>query len=362
MDLERARHVVARQGCEVLLALAPSNVQALTGVYFPTHRIIPERWIVAILPASSGQPTLVCSDFDAPASVPPGWRLVTYPTDGDPVQVFGSLPEVRAAARVAADTDASASQLRRVEDLLGPVADASGVLRNVRAVKDDREVEHMRNAARATRAAVLEALAAATPGVDEWTLATAIRARLVGAGAECIPFLVVGGRAAAADAHPAPRRGAALRPGDVLRIDVGGSFEGWLSDLAWTVAVGWAADPVRHAYRAAVACLNDLIELCRPGIAGYRLYASAVERLRRHGLRLAAPHVGHGIGLGVHDAPALSSQSAEEVQEGNVICLEVVTVQGGYRVHVEETVWVTRSGSLLLSDPPAPSELPEILS
>ncbi|MBX6351483.1 MAG: aminopeptidase P family protein [Clostridia bacterium] len=360
MDLERARHEIARHGCEVLLALAPWNVQALTGVYFPTHRIIPERWIVAVVPASSGEPTLVCSDFDAPRSLPSGWRLVPYPTDGDPVEVLGSLPEVRAAARVAADAEAPASHIRRVEDLLGRVADASDVLRDIRAVKDDREVEHMRKAARGTRRAVLEALAAARPGVDEWALATAIRARLVGAGAECVPFLVLGGRAAAEDAHPTPRQGAALRSGDVLRIDVGGSFEGWLTDLAWTAAVGQAADSARRAYRIAVSCLNDLIDLCRPGIAGHELYASAAERLRRQGLRLAAPHVGHGIGLGVHDAPALSSQSAEVVQEGNVICLEVVTVQGGYRVHVEETVWVTRSGCVLLSDPAAPPELPEI--
>src|SRR5690606_35637028 len=107
--------------------------------------------------------------------------------------------------------------------------DASEWALGVRAVKLTGEIELIEESARITERAILDGIAHARIGMSEAEIARTVAASMVAAGA-APRFVVVtsGERSALADAHATQRQ---LRPGDLLRFDVGGVYEGYWSDL-----------------------------------------------------------------------------------------------------------------------------------
>lgn len=360
MDLNVAREDLRAQGIDALVAIAPESVQALSGVHYPMHRLLPERWIVAVVPAM-GQPWLSVTEFDAPKSSLESWETVLRKNDRDGASTLCHELRERRLRRVAIDLGTcTAAQARRVRECLdGEVVDGSSLIRRLRSIKDENEIELLREAAVKTREATLTALSSGLEGSTYADVARRIRLELVRNGSEAPAFVVIGSNQMAEVAHPVASDEAVMR-GQLVRCDVGGWFGGWASDLAWTFGVGPVSESVRSVYSALRQALQDVTSSLRPGAMASAVYQQAVRSLDEVGLTLAVPHVGHGIGLGVHDGPALSPTSQDELEPGNVICVELVTIHAGDRFHLEETIAITDSGRTYLSSPLAPEQLPRV--
>lgn len=355
MDLDRIRFTVHNHGVDALVALGPENVQALTGCFLPMHRLIPERWVAACI-GDTGTPVIIASAFDATSIDVEGWQIQPHHgTERSAVDVLRTWLGQRKGALDLASCTAAQAEAVGIKD------DASPLLRELRAVKEPEEIAALRIAARATREAELRTISEPVTGVTEAELAQRLRTELAKGGAEATAFVVLGGRRTALVSHPRPSAQDRFTRGDVIRIDAGGWFGGWVSDLGLTVAAGAAPDESARAYSAVHTALTHLIEACHPGADAGDLFRSVERELALSGLSLAAPHVGHGIGLGVHDAPTLSAASHDRLAAGHVVCVEIVVVQEPFRLHLEETVVVTSSGPDLLSDPPIVAPIPIIV-
>jgi len=243
---------------------------------------------------------------------------------------------------------------RRWADVLAPVelVATSGVVEGLRVVKDPGEQARMARAAAIADDALAEIRPMLGAGPTEAEVALALDTAMRRLGAEDRAFETIvasGPNAAKPHARPGAR---ALRRGDPVVIDFGAVFEGYRSDMTRTFCVGGPPggllgrmfEVVAAAQAAGVAAVGagvgaaEVDSACRTVIAEAG-WAEAFE----HG-------TGHGVGLDIHEAPAVGPGSTAILQLGAVVTVEpgvYLADVGGVRV--EDTVVVTEDGCRTLT-------------
>ncbi|WP_088348163.1 MULTISPECIES: Xaa-Pro peptidase family protein [Rhodomicrobium] len=229
---------------------------------------------------------------------------------------------------------------------------ADSIFRRCRAVKTEAEIERLRISARIAEQSIAAALEIAREGATERDLALAFHARTVLEGGMpvlgCIGF---GTRSAMTNVQPSDR---ALRPGEIIRFDVGGRYAHYRSDIARIGVLGEPSAKAAAYHRALQAGVRRACHILRPGLAVRDLFDAVVETVRREGLpHYRRTHVGHGIGLDGYDAPDLGPNSSETIEEGMVLCVETPYYElGAWGLQVEDMLVVRADGveSLMQTD------------
>ncbi|MGD9985380.1 M24 family metallopeptidase [Pseudonocardia sp.] len=224
-----------------------------------------------------------------------------------------------------------------------------GLTAGLRAVKDDVEVAALRTACAVADAALADLVAAGgiAAGRTEREVALDLDNRMRGHGASAPAFeTIMAAGAHSAIPHHRPTD-AALRRGDLVKIDFGALVDGYHSDTTRTFVIGPAAgwqrdlhDLVARAQRAGCAALA-------PGTAVATVDAAARDVVVAAGLGERFVHgLGHGVGLQIHEAPWLSSGGAGELVAGMVVTVEPgVYLEGRGGVRIEDTLAVLDAGS-----------------
>ncbi|WP_026873712.1 M24 family metallopeptidase [Inquilinus limosus] len=215
---------------------------------------------------------------------------------------------------------------------------ARGLLLRARSVKLPEEVELLARATEVAERSLMRALAAAKAGMTEWELAAAITHGIVSGGG--VPGFVVvtsGERSALADAYPSHRH---LRPGDLVRLDIGCTVDGYWADMARTAFVGTPDARVRRTFAAIDAGTRCAVEQVKAGMTAGDLFDRVVAEVRQRGLpEFERHHVGHGLGLECFEHPVLSPRSDAVLERGMVLCLEAPLYTLGWGgMMVEETL------------------------
>jgi Xaa-Pro aminopeptidase len=247
-----------------------------------------------------------------------------------------------------------------------------------RRSKNASEVEGVRRAqaaADAGMAAAAELLRTATPrdGVlvqdGEVLTSEAVRGRIrdvcAERGAPADDDIIVAGGAAGATGH---ENGTGPLPAGVpVIVDIWPRDErsGCYSDMTRTfVSGGEPAGDVARWHALAQTALERVYERLRPGVTGRELFAAAcdvfeeagelTQRTKREGetLRDGFFHsLGHGVGLEVHEEPALGRTGADNLVPGDVLAIEPGCYRNGYGgVRLEDLVLVTEDGHERLTD------------
>lgn len=233
--------------------------------------------------------------------------------------------------------------------------EADALLRELRAVKSEREVDLLRAAAQITEESVAHAVVDTHDGESESEVARRFLGALIERGA--LPETTVlgtGVRSALPNALPTTRE---LSIGDVLRLDVGCRFGHYVSDIARCVALGRSSEKHRDIYRALATGVEEAAALLRPGVAVSEIFAAATGAVRRHGIPdYQRTHCGHGIGIANYDIPHITANSPDVLEPGMVICVETPYYRlGDVGLQVEDTFLITHDGSERFTQ--APSEL-----
>jgi Xaa-Pro aminopeptidase len=223
----------------------------------------------------------------------------------------------------------------------------------LRAIKDDAEVEALRRAcAVADRAlAELAAEGALRPGRTELEVGRELDARMLTLGAEAPSFeTIVAAGANSAIPHHRPDA-TVLRDGDFLKLDFGATVDGYHSDMTRTLVLGHAADWQQEVYELVAAS-----QAAGRAALAVGTEVSAVDAASRDVIA-AAGHgehfthgLGHGVGLEVHEAPSVSAAGTGILAAGMAVTVEPgVYLPGHGGVRIEDTLIVTDDEPELLT-------------
>jgi Xaa-Pro aminopeptidase len=223
----------------------------------------------------------------------------------------------------------------------------AGLVEALRAVKDADEIEVIRRAS-ALSDEVFAALAQERfTGRTEQELAWWIERSFREGGAEGVSFTaVVGAGATAASPHAVPGS-TPIEPGVLVVVDAGCVLDGYCSDCTRTFAVGKLSERQHELYALCLEAQLAGLAAVAPGVDGRDADAASRSLIEAAGLGWAYGHgMGHGVGLQIHEAPALRPESTDVLEVENVVSVEpgIYIPDESVGVRIEDLVVVTEDG------------------
>jgi Xaa-Pro aminopeptidase len=238
--------------------------------------------------------------------------------------------------------------------------DVAEIFYRLRMVKDEKEIETLRLAAYATRKAIEDAFAISHAGTTEKEISKEIIKNLSDQGADEINWTSIETGARSMCLH-ALTSDVPLNIGDIVRVDCGALFRGYYSDVARTYAVGKPSKEQERIYRFMSIAEREVIKHMRPGVRCCDLYEMCKSILHQNDVTFNLPHIGHGLGVDLHDEPVLSPVNESILEENMVINVEPVCVEPNKATyHIEDLVRITKGDPEILTGQIASEQIPVI--
>ncbi|MEX2118314.1 MAG: Xaa-Pro peptidase family protein [Pirellulales bacterium] len=242
-----------------------------------------------------------------------------------------------------------ADKLRKVT-----VLPTSGLVENLRQIKDREEVAEITLAARQAERAFAVVRAGLRLDQTEKEVADELehQLRLFGArGSSFAPIVAVGPRAALPHARPGDAR---IGSAEFVLIDWGATARLYKSDLTRVLVTARISPKLERVYGLVLTAQRRAIEAIRPGVTGREVDAVARGIIADAGFGKYFGHgLGHGVGLDIHEAPRLSVANDSPLKAGMVVTVEPgIYLPGWGGVRIEDDVLVSRAGHRVLTDCP----------
>ena len=356
--LAKLKATIVEQGLDAVAVNPGPSLTYLSGLHFhlmerPTLLIVPAAGeAVIVLPElEKGKLTGLAADFraftycDDPASWPSAFSAAAKHLNLQSSKVGVEPTGLRFL---------ELGYLQKAFPGVGFV-DGSGVLGSLRLAKDADEIAKMKQAAVIAQQALLATLKTVRAGTTEKVIANELIIQLLRAGSgfdmPFQPIVATGPNSANPHAVPSDRT---LQPGDLLLIDWGAAYEGYLSDITRTFTFG-NVDPEFVKIGRVVQEANEAGRNAgKPG-----LDAGSVDRAAREVIAGAGygeyffHRTGHGLGMEAHEPPYIFSENDLILAEGMTFTVEPgIYLPGRGGVRIEDDVVVTSDGLESLTDLP----------
>lgn len=164
-----------------------------------------------------------------------------------------------------------------------------------------------------------------------------------------------------------------LKEGDIIAIDLGVTYKGWVGDSAYTHPVGLVSPDTARLLEVTRIALEKGIAQCYPGNRLGDMGHAIQAHVEAHGFNVVRDFVGHGIGAKMHEDPQVPNfgrpGTGVTLRPGMVLAIEpmvnagtwevrvlddewtVVTEDRQYSAHFEHTVAITEDGPVILTKP-----------
>jgi len=243
---------------------------------------------------------------------------------------------------------------RRLKNAVGGIARlraAPPLLEKIRMVKSGAEIRRLKKLARMTDLVLGRCISGVKKNLEERELSDMLRGAAAEAGGAELafkPIVAFGANAAMPHHRPSRRRLAGAGP---VIVDFGISSRGYNSDLTRTFHWGRVTARYRKIYDIVLKAQQLALQAIKPGVAAPVVDARAREYIASRGFgRMFGHSLGHGVGVQIHEAPRLSSESNDILEEGMVFTVEPgIYVPGWGGVRIEDMVLVERDGYSLLT-------------
>lgn len=354
--VSRLRGLVADSGADALVLTSPENVFFASGVLITTQRSIPDRLEFVVVTAGGDVHFLVCNIEESLARTSPIQNVSAWIEFQDRpltklVELLRELG-VNPKQLLVELTHLTAGSVQELRQVLPNVklVDVTHQMALIRMIKSPAEVEWIGAVHKHTAVAIEEAFEEMRLGQTDYDLASGIAKRMMSAGAHSIEFMVIGvGKRSSHIAHAMPAN-SPLLAGDHIRVDVGGLWDGYYSDIARCAFSTPVADELIGPYQKLVELQNLTIEFMKPGINVSEVFQYCVTKAKQLGLDFSMPHIGHSVGIGLHEFPLVSPRHDQQLMPDMVFNIEpFVSVPGFGALHIEDTVAITETGSVVLS-------------
>jgi len=330
---------LAAADADAILITKPENVRYLTGL------------------VSSNAAVLVTADGDAALATDARYietarracADLEIVQDRDTAAALAARAREPGAVRLAVEGHhLCVAEFLRVGGDLIPV---SGLVEELRMVKDEAEIDLIRTACAITDQAFADVVRTIRPGVTEREIARRLECRMLELGADRPAFdsIVAAGPNGAIPHHSPTDRPVAA--GELVTMDFGALHAGYHADMTRTVAVGAPCDWQRDLYALVQTAQRAGRDNVRAGAGVHEVDAAA------RGVIAAAEHaehfthgLGHGVGLEIHEVPFLGPDKPGRIEDRVPITVEPgVYVPGAGGVRIEDTLVTRVDGPELLT-------------
>ena len=245
-------------------------------------------------------------------------------------------------------------------------------------LKNSLQIAAMKDAGRITGEALLIARDMIRPGVSTYEIDAAIRRYIEQCGATPT-FLGYGGFPASACIsvndeviHGIPSKKRILQEGDIVKIDTGATYRGYVGDSARTIPVGTVSEEAQRLIKATRDSFWAGIEALQIGNRLGDVGAAIEAVIRENGFSAVRRYVGHGIGSDMHEEPDVPNYGTPgrgyRLCAGMTLAIEpmvnvgsfevkecadgwtVKTIDGSLSAHYENTVALTSEGVMILTE------------
>ena len=173
--------------------------------------------------------------------------------------------------------------------------------------------------------------------------------------------------------HGIPSKDAVIRQGDIVSIDIGATYEGFVGDNAWTFPCGDVSQEAQALMDATREALFEGIQAARPGNRIGDIGSTVQRYVEARGYSVVRDFVGHGVGAKMHEDPSVPNYGTPgrgvRLLPGMTIAIEpminagvkevkvlkdgwtTVTADGKLSAHFEHSVAITENGPVILTLP-----------
>lgn len=223
---------------------------------------------------------------------------------------------------------------------------ASDVIEGFRQIKTPQELTYLRNACEISCRALKRLLPEIKVGVTEKELAAKLASYMVFEGADTQPYgniLISGARTSLLHGIPSNKP---IEYGDLVLMDFGCQFNGYLSDMTRTVVVGKASAKQKEVYEKVKEMIEVSEATLAPGVWGGDVYKASLKPIAGTEYEpYNYSNIGHGIGMFVHEFPQLTTRYDNHLAVGNVLTVEpgiYIPDWGGVRI--EDQLYIGDNG------------------
>jgi Xaa-Pro dipeptidase len=235
------------------------------------------------------------------------------------------------------------------------ITSAANIFTNLRQTKDTRELDFISASIQIAQKALENTLTFITKGKTEQEVANELVVQLLRAGSDSelpfSPIVAAGENSANPHAFPSDRQ---LRDGDLLLIDWGARYKGYVSDLTRTFAIGNVDEDFHKIHQIVRDANSSAREFTSDKVTSHLVDRAARKVILDAGYGALFTHrTGHGIGLETHEEPYIQEGSDTLLKSGMTFTIEPgIYLPGKGGIRIEDNVVVENDHLVTLTSFP----------
>ncbi|MCP4653528.1 MAG: aminopeptidase P family protein [Candidatus Omnitrophica bacterium] len=240
-----------------------------------------------------------------------------------------------------------------VKHLSAKIIATVDLVKNLRAIKDNKEITLIRKSAQITTEAIEFIRQIHDQSMSEKTLAIEVEKflRLKGDNQVAFPSIVAAGKSSAFPHHLPSEEN---QTGNFFITDLGSKYYGYCADLTRVFFWGKMPALLKRVYETVLKAQQLAIKRVRAGVKASQVDGAAREFIEKKGYGKFFGHgLGHGLGLDVHEPPYLSPYNEKPLKEGMVITIEpAIYLPSKFGIRIEDMVLVRKNKGEIISGNP----------
>ncbi|AQU78963.1 peptidase M24 family protein [Planococcus faecalis] len=331
----------------------PYNVFYVSGFKSNPH----ER-LLGVMIFAEAEPFLICPKMEIPDAKNAGWtgEIVGHEDTQNSMEILYKTAKSRGIELKTMAIEKAHMTVNRSEAILSffeprTLVQLDDQLNAMRVIKDDAELQILREAAALADYAIEVAAKTIKEGITEIEVMTEIELALKKRGVTHMSFdttVLAGDKAASPHGKTGDRK---LKNGDLVLFDLGVVHKGYCSDITRTLALGEPSEEQKAVYDIVYRSETAALEAVKPGVTAAELDQISRKVITDAGYGEYFTHrLGHGLGIDVHEFPSIHGENSIKMEKGMVFTLEPgIYIPGKIGVRIEDDVAVTADGYEVLT-------------
>lgn len=354
---EKLKKRMAENNLDIVIALSPENSYYYMQTYIVTQSTLRDRIALGIFSLESDPVMIACSVEKNTVEKETWIQDKRYYTEfqQSPMDVLVAVLIEKDFENKTIGIELDYLSTRYYRQLLDALPNAkfiscTRVLNLVRMVKEHEEIEKIGKAAFNTRIAIENAINETCVGDTERMLDIRIKNNMLALGAQGFTFYCMGTGEKSLQVHAQPDE-TCFVDGEMMRLDYGALYDLYNADLARTVIIGKPNTEYVDTFKRLCEVYSLVISHMKAGVTSRELYNICASKCKALNLPFSMPHIGHSLGIDLHEEPMLSPVENVILEENMVLNVEPLIIFNHRAYHIEDTILIKKDGHEILSQP-----------